>query len=83
MIQWKLSQMMGRYQVETGKRLTLGELADASGVARSSVTTAVAGQSKRVDLSTLDKLLTFFEEELEQSVTVADLLEYVPEQRRS
>jgi len=79
MLQWKLTQMMGRYQMETGKRLTLGELAQVAGVSRSSVTTAAAGENKRVDLVTLDKLLNFFSERLRQPVTVGDLLEYTPD----
>ncbi|MFN8495563.1 MAG: helix-turn-helix transcriptional regulator [Caldilineaceae bacterium] len=71
--------MMGRYQMETGKRLTFGQLAEITGVSRSSVTTAAAGQNKRVDLVTLDKLLNFFSEQLEHSVTVSDLLEFIPD----
>jgi len=79
MLRWKLTQMMGRYQMETGKRLTLGQLAEITGVSRSSVTTAAAGQNKRVDLVTLDKLLNFFAEQLGQPVTVGDLLEFTPD----
>lgn len=79
MLRWKLTQMMGRYQMETGKRLTLGQLSELTGVSRSSVTTAAAGQNKRVDLVTLDKLLNFFTEQLEQPVTVGDLLEFTPD----
>lgn len=71
--------MMGRYQMETGKRLTLGELAQVTGVSRSSVTTAAAGENKRVDLVTLDKLLNFFSERLQQPVNVSDLLEFTPD----
>lgn len=83
MLRWKLTQMMGRYQMETGKRLTLGQLAKITGVSRSSVTTAAAGQNKRVDLVTLDKLLNFFTEQLEQPVTVADLLEFTPDRHNA
>jgi len=79
MIRWKITEMMGKYQMETGKRLTVAELATASGVARSSVSTAVAGHTKRIDFGTLDKLLSFFERELEEAVKVGDLLEYVPD----
>ncbi len=79
MLQWKLTQMMGRYQMETGKRLTLGELANVAGVSRSSVTTVAAGENKRVDLVTLDKLLNFFNEQLQHPVSVGDLLEFTPD----
>lgn len=79
MLQWKLTQMMGQYQMETGRRLTLGELARVAGVSRSSVTTAAAGENKRVDLVTLDKLLNFFAEQLQHPVTVGDLLEFTPD----
>jgi DNA-binding Xre family transcriptional regulator len=65
--------------METGKRLTLGELAQVAGVSRSSVTTAAADENKRVDLVTLDKWLNFFSERLQQPVTVGDLLEYTPD----
>lgn len=83
MLRWKLTQMMGRYQMETGKRLTLEQLSELTGVSRSSVTTAAAGQNKRVDLVTLDKLLNFFTEQLEQPVTVGDLLEFTPDRRHT
>jgi DNA-binding Xre family transcriptional regulator len=79
MLQWKLAQMMGRYQMETGRRLTLGELAKVARVSRSSVTTVAAGKNKRVDLVTLDKLLNFFTEQLRHPVT-SDLLEFTPDQ---
>ena len=79
MIRWTLMQMMGRYQMETGRRLTIGELAAATGVARASITLALGGETTRVDLETLDKLISFFRRELNQAFTVADLLEYTQE----
>lgn len=82
MFRWKLTQMMGQYQMETGKRLTLGQLAELTGVSRSSVTTAAAGQNKRVDLVTLDKLLNFFTDQLDHPVTLCDLLEFTPDHRK-
>ncbi len=79
MIRWKITEMMGRYQMETGKRLTVAGLASEAGVARSSVNMAACGHTKRVDFETLNKLVGFFEKELEGSVSVGDLLEYVPD----
>ena len=79
MIHWSLMQMMGRYQMETGKRLTIRDLAEATGVAKASITLALSGETQRVDLETLDRLLTFFRRELNQPFTVSDLLEYTQE----
>ena len=72
--------MMGRYQAKTGKRLTVRGLAKAAGVSASTVGTAVIGSKTRVDFQTLDRLLNYFHGVLEQPVTVADLLEYVPDE---
>ncbi|MCB0098894.1 MAG: helix-turn-helix transcriptional regulator [Caldilineaceae bacterium] len=71
--------MMGRYQAKTGERLTVRGLAKAAGVSASTVGTDVLGSKKRVDIQTIDKLLTYFRSVLEQPVTVADLIEYVPD----
>ena len=65
--------------METGKRLTVAGLAIEAGIARSSVSTAACGHTKRIDFETLDKLVGFFARELGDSVTVGDLLEYVPD----
>ena len=70
---------MGRYQAKTGERLTVRGLAKAAGVSASTVGTDVLGSKKRVDIQTIDKLLTYFRSVLEQPVTVADLIEYVPD----
>lgn len=72
--------MMGRYQAKTGERLTVRGLAKAAGVSASTVGTDVLGSKKRVDIQTIDKLLTYFRSVLEQPVTVADLIEYVPDE---
>ena len=73
--------MMGRYQAKTGERLTVRGLAKAAGVSASTVGTDVLGSKKRVDIQTIDKLLTYFRSVLEQPVTVADLIEYVPDEK--
>ena len=65
--------------METGKRLTIRDLAEATGVAKASITLALSGETQRVDLETLDRLLTFFRRELNQPFTVSDLLEYTQE----
>lgn len=65
--------------METGKRLTIRDLAEATGVAKASITLALSGETQRVDLETLDRLLTFFRGELNQPFTVSDLLEYTQE----
>ena len=64
---------MGRYQAKTGERLTVRGLAKAAGVSASTVGTDVLGSKKRVDIQTIDKLLTYFRSVLEQPVTVADM----------
>ena len=76
MIQWTLVHMMGRYQAKTGERLSIRGLAAGAGVSPSAVCMMASGQNKRVDLRTLDKLLDFFEDVLEEPVSVADLMEY-------
>lgn len=71
---------MGRYQAQTGRPLTVNQLARESGITRSVVMSAAKGEARRVDMKTLNTLLEFFSQELE-TVTVADLLEYVPDEK--
>ena len=77
MVQWSLYKILGRYQAQTGRPMSLNQLADDSGVTRSVVMSIASGQSKRVDLKTLNRLLDYFVDKM-GPVSVADLLEYVP-----
>jgi DNA-binding Xre family transcriptional regulator len=77
MVQWSLYKLLGRYQAATGQPMSLNQLANDSGITRSVIMTIANGQSKRVDLKTLNRLLDYFADKVEP-VSVADLLEYIP-----
>ena len=80
MIRWTLQGLMKEYQEHTGEYLSIRKLACHTGIAPSSICTAMASKTTRADFRTMERLLQFFGETLEKPLTVADLLEYVPEQ---
>lgn len=80
MIRLTLKGLMEEYQEQTGEYLSIRKLAGHTGIAPSSLCTAIASKTTRVDFHIMERLLNFFGETLEKPLTVADLLEYVPEQ---
>lgn len=78
MVKLNLVRLIGRYQSVTGNRLSNRGLAKATGLSRSTIGSLVSDHSTRVDLKTLDSLLNFFAEEIDEPLTIGDLLEFVP-----
>lgn len=77
-MKWKLSELQGRVQAKTGDRVTYEQITDATGLATRSITLLSTGRAKRLDLSTMERLLDFFSERLGERLTTDDLLEYRP-----
>ena len=72
MITNRLEQAMLNYGARRGKRLTLNELAEGTGIAISTISRFGSGKNIRLDYNTLDKLCAFLE------CQPGDLLNYVP-----
>ncbi len=75
-MKWNLTEIIGRYQAHTGKRITYHELYDQTGVSPSILSGLAQGKTQRLDLSTMQRLLDFFSDALGEPLTSNDLLEY-------
>jgi len=73
----KVRKLRLDYQAKLGRTVTLQEVADAIGVERSALNRIELGKTTRIDFDTLVKLCEFYE------VTVGDILEYDPNNRRA
>lgn len=78
-MRWRLKELQGEYQSLTGQRLTYEDITTATGLSPSTLSEISKGRQSRVDLSTLDRLLSLFSEKLGRPMQTGDLLEFVPE----
>jgi putative transcriptional regulator len=68
----KALQVRLQYQVKTGKKIALSEVAEKAGVDRGALTRLEKGSTERFDGDMIAKLCAFY------GVGVGDLLEYDP-----
>jgi len=73
MIVNRLEQVMLEFAARHGKRITLRDVAQATGLAESTISRIMSGKHTRLDYSTLDKLCDYF------GCQPGDLLVYAPE----
>lgn len=71
MIRFKLAELMEKMQFETGRRLTIQEVATATGINRMTLSKILNQRGYSTGTDTLDKLCSFFH------CKVEDLLEHV------
>jgi DNA-binding Xre family transcriptional regulator len=74
MIKWRLFDLIGRVMVEKGERVSYRQIADATGLSKSTVALIATGKATRTDLQTIGVLLRFFSNRLGFQVTPNDLL---------
>jgi DNA-binding Xre family transcriptional regulator len=73
MIRFKLGEMIEKRQFETGRRITVSEIATATGLNRMTLSKILNQKGYSTATDTIDRLCTYFE------CRVDDLLEHVPE----
>lgn len=73
MIRFKLAEQMEKKQFRESRRLTVQEVADATGVNRMTLSKILNHKGYSTGTDILDKLCAYF------GCQVADLVEYVPE----
>ena len=79
-IEIKFNNLLARVELETGQRPTQAEVADAVGIAESTLSRFVQGKTGRMDAKILMGLVDYFNRRLENGCTLADLIAYPPEQ---
>jgi putative transcriptional regulator len=73
MIVNRLEQVMLEFAAQHGRRITLRDVSQATGLAESTISRIMSGKHTRLDYSTLDKLCEYFQ------CQPGDLLTFVPE----
>lgn len=74
MIRFKLADMMEKKQFTEGRRITVSEVAIATGLNRMTLSKLLNHKGYGTGTDTMDKLCSFF------ACRVEDLMEYVPDE---
>jgi putative transcriptional regulator len=81
MIYIQIKEVMKAKKIAWGRRITLSELAEATGISRMTLSRMINNQGYSTVTSHLDKLCTFFECELHELIRYApdsEPAQYVP-----
>jgi putative transcriptional regulator len=73
MIRFHLRQQISNWEFNKGRRLTIGELAEKSGITRPTLSRILNQRGHNAKIDNVNKLCAFFD------CRVEDLLEYVPD----
>ena len=79
-IEIKFNNLLARVELETGQRPTQAEVAEAVGIAESTLSRFVQGKSGRLDARILIGLVNYFDDRLQKGCTLADLIASPPEE---
>lgn len=84
-MKWKLRKLMDEVTWKTGTRCTYERLREATGgdnggVSITALHKMANGESKRVDVATLERLLDYFSSQLARELTTEDILAYREEE---
>jgi putative transcriptional regulator len=74
MIRFKLAELMADHSFREGRRLELGEVAQVTGIHRSTLSRIVNVRGANVTSGNMDLLCKFF------ACSLADLAEYIPDE---
>jgi putative transcriptional regulator len=71
MLRFKIKEMIARKEFEEGRRITIGEVAQAAGIHRMTLSKLINQRGYNTGTENLDRLCQFFQ------CDVSDLVEYV------
>jgi len=74
MIRFRLKEFIADLEFRTGKRTTLGSIADATGVKQPTLSRIAGTRGYNTTTDNIDKLCRYF------GCQVSDLMEYVPDE---
>jgi DNA-binding Xre family transcriptional regulator len=74
MIRFRLKEVIADQEFRTGKRTTLGSIADATGIKQPTLSRIAGTRGYNTTTDNIDKLCRYF------GCKVSDLLEYVPDE---
>lgn len=73
MLRFKIKEMIGKKEFVEGRRITIGEVAEAAGIHRMTLSKLINQRGYNTGTENLDRLCAYFECRIE------DLVEYVPD----
>lgn len=76
MIRFKIQELMAQKQFESGKRITLMEIAESTGINRMTISRMINTKGYSTVTENLDKLCAYFD------CKVEDIIEYVSEDKK-
>jgi len=71
MLRFKIKEMIGKKEFDEGRRITIGEVAEAAGIHRMTLSKLINQKGYNTGTENLDRLCRFFDCQIE------DLVEYV------
>jgi len=74
MLRFKIKEMIGNKEFADGRRITIGEVAEAAGIHRMTLSKMINQRGYNTGTENLDRLCKFFDCE------ISDLLEYIPDE---
>ncbi|MEJ2359983.1 MAG: helix-turn-helix transcriptional regulator [Gammaproteobacteria bacterium] len=77
MLRFKLKDLIGRREFEQGRRITIAEVAQASGIHRMTLSKMINQRGYNTGTDNLDRLCAYFD------CAVSDLVEYIPNETGS
>ncbi len=75
MLRFKLKEMIANKEFAEGRRITIGEVAEATGIHRMTLSKMINHRGYNTGTDNLDKLCEYF------NCQIGDLVEYIPENR--
>ncbi len=78
MSRWHLKELIGRAESVSGEIISYRVICEATGLSPNTLTQIATGKAKRVDLSTVDKLLNYLGTKTGEALTLDDLVKRVP-----
>jgi DNA-binding Xre family transcriptional regulator len=73
MLRFKIKEMIAKKEFSEGRRITIGEVAEAAGIHRMTLSKLINQRGYNTGTENLDRLCAYFDCRIE------DLVEYVPE----
>ncbi|MBU0500716.1 MAG: helix-turn-helix transcriptional regulator [Gammaproteobacteria bacterium] len=72
MLRFKIKELIAKKEFEEGRRVTIGEVAEAAGIHRMTLSKMINQRGCNTGTENLDRLCHFF------GCQIADLVEYIP-----
>jgi len=74
MLRFKIKELIAKKEFEEGRRVTIGEVAEAAGIHRMTLSKMINQRGYNTGTENLDRMCTYFK------CNIEDIIEYVPDE---